>query len=68
MKDVFESNLKVMSFQIPYFFSDIGVKKYYSRLGRVLVELDRDKMTFKCVGTKGSKKKCVHQKFCLTVS
>ena len=53
MKEVFENNLKVMSFQIPYFsvFSDIGVKKCYSRLGRVLVTLYREKMTFKCVCT-----------------
>ena len=49
-------------------FSDIGVKKYYSRLGRVLVTLDRDKLIFECVGTKGSNKKCVHQKFCITMS
>ena len=48
-------------------FADIGDKKYYSRLGRVVVAYDRDKMSFKCDCSSGTHVKCIHQKICLTV-
>ena len=48
-------------------FSDVGVRKYYNRFGRVLVTLDRDKMSLRCACTKNNRNKCIHEKICLAV-